>query len=164
MRQAILLLMVAGLGPQGVVRADDTPSARGTPLAFEVHSGYFVSNKFEPKATESFVAITDQAEFDKVFGVAMVMGDKSHRLAKDAFKSKLVVAAVKRGKAFWTYRVQQVTAREGVVQISYTATAKKSASASFACPLIVSIPKGKYVAVRFVENKKAVKTVAIGKK
>jgi len=59
--------------------------------------------------------------------------------------------------------VEGVTAREGVVQLRYTVTSKKSPSASFACPLIVSIPKGKYAAVQFVENKKAVKTVAIGK-
>jgi len=164
MRQAILLLVVAGLGPQGMAWAVDTEEARPAPLAFEVHSGYFVSNKFEPKAAESFVAIADQAEFDKIFGVARVMRDKSHRLAKDAFKSKLVVAAIKRGKAFWTYSVQQVTLRGGVVRIRYTATAKKSESATFACPLIVSIPKGTYSAVQFVENKKAVKTVTVGKK
>ena len=60
-----------------------------TPLAFDVYSGYFVSNKFEPNAAESFAVIGDQAQFDKIFGVAMVMGDKSHRLPAGAFQSSI---------------------------------------------------------------------------
>ena len=57
-------------------------AADATKLSFDTYSGYFVSNKFEPNAAESFVVINDQEQFDKVFGVAMVMGDKSHRLAQ----------------------------------------------------------------------------------
>lgn len=133
-------------------------------LPYETYSGYFVSNKFESDAAESFVVLTGQEEFDKVFGAAFVMGDKSRRLAKDAFKSLMVVAAIKRGKAVWEYKVERVTEANGVVELRYTATEKKSDSATFASPLIVSIPRGKYVAVRFVVNGKTVKTVEIGEK
>lgn len=38
---------------------------------------------------------------------------------------------------------------------------KKSQSATFACPLIVSIPKGSYTSVQFVEDGKPVKKVAL---
>ena len=147
---AILVLAVAG-------------SAWGTvtdgKLAFDTYSGYFVSNKFEPDSAESFLAITNQEQFDKVFGVAFVMGDKSHRLPDGAFTSHLVVAAIKRGAAVWQFKVRSVSVKDGVVKVSYTTNSKKSESATFACPLIVSVPKDKYTAVQFVENGKAVKTV-----
>jgi hypothetical protein len=128
-------------------------------LRLDTYSGYFVSNQFEPNAAQSFRVLTDQAQFDKVFGIAAVMGDRSHRLAKDAFASSIVIATVKRGPAVWTYKVESITERRGVVTLRYTATAKTSDSATFACPLIVSIPKGAYRAVRFVENEQPIKRV-----
>ena len=131
------LLVVMGWFGQSVLAADPVK------LPFDTYSGYFVSNKFEPDAAESFLVITDQGQFDKVFGVAMVMGDKSHRLPKDAFKSNIVLAAIKRGKAYWEFKVEAVTEANGVVELRYTTTEKKSDSATFACPLIVSIPKGR---------------------
>jgi hypothetical protein len=139
-------------------------AAAAQKIPFDTYSGYFVSNKFEPDAAESFLVLTTQKEFDKVFGVAFVMGDKSHRLPKDAFESNLVLVAIKRGKAVWEYKVERVAEAKGVVALRYTADEKKSDSASFACPLILSIPKGKYAAAQFIENGKPVKTVEIGKK
>ena len=47
--------------------------------------------------------------------------------------------------------------KDGVVELKYTTTATKSDTATFACPLIVSIPQGRYKAIQFVENGKAVK-------
>lgn len=129
-------------------------------LAFDTYSGYFVSNKFEPDAAESFLVISDQGQFDKVFGVAMAMGDKSHRLPNDAFKSNIVLAAIKRGAAVWEFKVEGATLKDDVFELRYTTTEKKSQSATFACPLIVSIPKGQYMAVRFVENGRVAKNVA----
>ncbi len=155
----ILLVGVAA----GIARAAEESKSAGTKLAFDVYSGYFVSNKFEPDAAQSFVVIDSQEQFDGIFGVAMVMGDKSHRLPKDAFKSNVVLTAIKRGKAVWEFDVQEVTETKGVVELRYKAASKESDSATFACPLIVSIPKGKYTAVRFVENKKLVKTVGLEK-
>ena len=83
--------------------------------------------------------------------------DKRHRLPKDAFKSLIVIAAVKRGNALVEYKVEGVTVQDGVVELKYTTTAKKSDTAKFACPLIVSIPQGQYKAIQFVENGKEVK-------
>ena len=130
-------------------------------LKIETYSGYFVSNKFEPQAAVSFVTTRTQKQFDQVFGVAFVMGDKSHRLAPDTFKSQLVLATIKRGMAFCTYQVTAVTEKDGVVQLRYKTTAKKSESASFACPLIISVPHGKYRVIEFHENNKLVKRLAI---
>jgi hypothetical protein len=138
-------------------------AAEPTKLACDTYGGYFVSNKFEPDAAKSFVVIHDQEQFSNVFGVAMVMRDKHHRLPKDAFKSLMVIAAIKRGNALVEYKVESVTEAKGVVELKYTTTEKKSDTATFACPLIVSIPKGKYTAVQFVENGKPIKKVEMGK-
>ncbi len=159
MRSTEVALLLVALGWPG----HSAQGAERAKLAFDTYGGYFVSNKFEPEAAESFLVISDQMRFDEVFGVAFVMGDKSHRLPKDALKSNIVVAAIKRGKAIWEYKVEGVTEAKGVVELRYTATSKKSDSATFACPLIVSIPKGKYTAIQFVENGKPVKKVDVGK-
>jgi hypothetical protein len=130
-------------------------------LKFQTYSGYFVSNKFEPDSPASFVVLDNRKQFDQVFGVAFVIGDKSPRLAPDAFETRLVLAAIRRGKAFCTYQISSVTEKEGVVHLRYQTTSKKSDSTTFACPLILSIPKGKYQAVEFHENDKLVKRLAI---
>jgi type II secretion system protein G len=150
----VLLLTICCLGQQSL-------AAEPAKLTFDTYSGYFVSNKFEPNAAGSFVVISDQEQFDNVFGVAFVMRDKSHRLPKDAFKSLMLVAAIKRGKAVVEFKVETVTEAKGVVELRYTTTEKKSDTATFACPLIVSIPKGKYTVVQFVENGKVVKKVEL---
>ena len=147
-----------------VVIATTTWAAEETKLAFDTYSGYFVSNKFKPDAAASFVVINDQAGFDQVFGVAMVMQDKSHRLPKDAFKSNMVVATIKRGKANCEYKVESVTVEKDVIQLQYTVTSEATPETTFACPMIVSVPKGEYKAVVFVEDGKQVKKVKIGGK
>ena len=149
-----LLAAIFSLGRQAL-------AAEPAKLAFDVYSGYFVSNQFEPDAAESFVVIHDQKHFDKVFGAAFVMGDKSHRLPKDAFKSLVVIAPIKRGNAVVDYKVEGVTKATGVVELRYTTHVTKSETATFACPLIVSIPKGKYAAIRFVENGQEVKKLEL---
>ena len=149
---AVLLAAVCCLGQYA-------SAAEPTKLACDTYGGYFVSNKFEPDAAKSFVVIHDQEQFSNVFGVAMVMRDKHHRLPKDAFESLMVIAAIKRGNALVEYKVESVTEAKGVLELKYTTTEKKSDSTTFACPLIVSIPKGEYKAIQFVENGKPVKKV-----
>jgi hypothetical protein len=133
----------------------------GALVPFETHDGYFVSNRFEPDAAASFVVLRDQKAFDEVFGVARVMNDKSRRLPADAFEAKLVAAAVLRGKALVTYKPESVKVAAGVLTIRYSTTSQPSDSATFACPLILSIPKGNYAAVVFIQDGKAVKTVEL---
>ena len=128
-------------------------------VPFDTYSGYFVSNEFEPDEAESFVVIDSQSQFDKIFGVAAVMNNTSHRLAENAFESLVVLAVVKRGHAVVEYTVDRVTAGDGVLELCYTTTSKENESAFFASPLIVSIPKEEYSAVWFVENNKVVKEI-----
>jgi hypothetical protein len=150
----MMLLVLAMIASVAVAANADSGS-----FAVETYSGYFVSNKFEPDAAASFVVINNQARFDEVFGTAYVMHDKSHRLAADTFKSKIVAAVIHRGNATWEFKVDGATVKDGVAQLRYTASATNRDTASFACPLIVSLPAGDYHAVQFVENGKPVKKV-----
>jgi len=153
----IVLLAIFCLGQRA-------SAAEPAKLTFDTYGGYFVSNKFEPDAAKSFVVIHDEEQFGKVFGAGFVMRDKHHRLPKDAFKSLLVIAPIKRGNALVEYKVEGVTEMKGAVELRYTTTEKKSDTATFACPLIVSIPKGKYTAIQFVENGKEVKKMELPEK
>ena len=145
----------------GRALAADTASPPAKPIDFATHDGYFASNQFEPKAAVSFVAIRDQASFDKVFGVAMVMGDKSHRLPPAAFDKNIVVAVIHRGKAMVTYQVQSVSAEAQSLVVRYTTEATPDDNAEFACPLILSLDKGGFQTVRFIENGKPVKHLTV---
>ena len=130
-------------------------------LPFETYTGYFVSNKFEPEAAGSFAVIGNQEQFDKIFGVAAVMRDKARRLPKDAFKSNVVLAVIKRGQAVWEFKVESVTNSAGAILLRYETSSTKSDSATFASPLILSIPKSSYSAVQFIENGTPVKTIEL---
>jgi hypothetical protein len=71
------------------------------------------------------------------------------------------VAAIKRGNEVWDYKVESVTVENGIVSLRYTVKSTKSESATFACPLIVSIPKDQYKTIQFFENEKTVKTLDV---
>lgn len=139
------------------VTAADSPTTQ--PIPFAIHDGYFVSNKFEPDAPTSFVLLKDQKAFDEVFGSAFVMRDSHHRLPPNAFETKMVVAAIHRGNATWDYTVESVTADGKTLVVKYTTQSTPNNTAEFACPLILSIEKGDYTDVQFVENGKKIKTL-----
>ena len=128
-------------------------------LKFDIHSGYFVSNKFEPQESRSFVIAKNQKEFDQVFGVAFVLGDKSHRLEENELKSKTVIATIRRGKSLCDFKVNSITNNDGVLEVKYAAKMQKESTASFASPLIISVPKGNYKAIHFIENGKVLKQI-----
>ena len=155
---AIPFLMPLFLAPIASFAADPAPPK---PVPYETYGGYFVSNKFEPDRPASFVVLRDQQAFDAVFGAGFVMHDKSHRLARNAFDSRIVIAAIQRGKAMWDFKVQDVSASDGSVALRYTSTSTPQPSATYSCPLILSIPKADYTAVQFIENGKVVQTVPL---
>ncbi len=152
------LVPIVCMALSGFSMATEKPDSSA--VAFQIHDGYFVSNQFEPDAPTSFVVLKDQAAFDQVFGVAHVMRDKSQRLAADAFPGKIVVAAIHRGKAFVTYQVEHLVTDGKTLSLRYTTKYAPSDSAEFSCPLIVSLPKGDYQAVQFIEDGKEIKKLA----
>jgi hypothetical protein len=168
MKKLLLLALAVSLltGTAGLTPAadKDKDEAKGDKVEFKVHSGYFEKNNSGLKGDESLLAFTEQKGFDTIFGVGFTMGKKPDVLPKDAFDSKMVIAAIKRGNDIWTYKVDKVTADGDTLYIQYDATAKKgSGSAKFASPLIVSVDKGKFKTVVFLENGKKVGTADVPK-
>ena len=135
--------------------------AAPTNVAYDTHDGYFVSNKFEPKEPTSFVVLQHQKAFDNVFGVAFVMRDKAHRLPKGAFAKNIVVAAIHRGKALVDFKVECVRLDGKSLLVRYITKSQSIATAEYACPLIVSLPKGDYRAVQFTEDGKDVTRIEV---
>ncbi len=127
----------------------------------DVHDGYFVAGEFEEDLPVSFIVLRDRPAFDKVFGAGFVMDDPFHRLPKTAFGDSLVVAAIHRGNAFWEYRLRYVSLLDGVLRLEYSTNVHQKPDASYACPLIVRLPKGTYRAVEFAEDGKVIKRLAM---
>ncbi|HZT81027.1 MAG TPA: hypothetical protein VFA26_12420 [Gemmataceae bacterium] len=143
--------------------ADDKAEAKGKPVDYEVYTSYFQKNNSGLKGDQSFVAITTQEGFDKIFGPARVMKPQKF-LPTDAFAKKMVAATIKRGKAITTYKVDKVTSDGGTLYVQYEAMAKGGGgTATYASPLIVAVDKGKYAEVVFIENGKKVGTAKVGK-
>jgi hypothetical protein len=144
------------------LRADE---AKGEKVESNVYNGYFESNKSGLKGDSSYLYFADQAAFDKIFLAVPPTGAKKPVLLPEkAFDKMAVVAVVKRGNAVTEYAVEKVTDDKGTLYVQYKATAGKPGTATFASPLIVSVPKGKYTSVVFIENGKTVDTIKVGDK
>ena len=128
-------------------------------IDFEILSGYFVSNKFEPKKPQSFIITNDQKIFDSAFGIAFVQGDDSNRLKEGSLKSKIVISTIKRGSFFCNYDVVSLTNNKGELELRYNLKKRESSTAEYSCPLIISIPKIDYKSVKFIENGKLIKNL-----
>lgn len=152
----ILIYLISVFSLQGGAIAE-----KNQKLKFEIHSGYFVSNKFEPQESRSFVIANNQKQFDQVFGIAFVLGDKSHRLEKNELKSKTIISTIRRGKSLCDFEVNSVIKRGGILEVRYEAKMQKESTASFACPLIISVPKEQYKEIHFIENGKFLKKIKI---
>jgi hypothetical protein len=153
-----LILMAAVLAAPAAVQADEKV------VEYVVHApGYFESNKSGLKGAESHLIFTDQKAFDSVFRSVFVPGGKAKLLPKDAFDKQMVIATIKRGMEIVEYKVEKLVADDGVLKLSYSAKGKGKGTATYASPLIVSLPKGKYTAVEFIENGKTAETVKLDK-
>jgi hypothetical protein len=154
---ALLLVCPLAAAP---VPAED--KAKINKIAFDVHNGHFEKNTSGLKGDSSYLVFTDRPSFDKVFGIARVIG-KQNFVPKGAFEKRMVVAVIKRGNALVRYKDEQVTADGKALTVRYTATKGPAGSARFHSPLIVSLPRDKYTSVTFVENGKKAETLKIGK-
>lgn len=160
MRTSAILL--TSLAFPFIALADDVP--KGEKVEFKTYARpYFEKNNSGLMGDQSFVAITDQATFDKTFGVGFVMGKKPDLIPKDAFDKQFVVSTIKRGPVY-TYSEVSVTGADGVLYVQYSADTKGAGgTARFASPLIVAVDKGKWKSVVFVENGKKVGTAEVKK-
>lgn len=136
--------------------------AKGKEVKFDTHP-YFEKNSSGLKGDVSFLAISDLKTFNDIFGVGRTMGPKPNYLPDNAFETKVVLATIQRGMKNVTYKVDKVTADDDTLYLVYTTTTKESASATFHSPLVVSVEKGKYKSVVFIENGKKVGTAEFPK-
>jgi hypothetical protein len=156
------LALLAAAGPASEANKDE---ARGQKVAFAVHSGYFEKNNAGLKGESSHLALAGKKEFDKVFGVAFVVGAKQNFLPPGAFDTKLVAAVIKRGPDLWTYTVEKVAEDKGTLYVQYKATKRRGGkgTARYASPLILSVGRDRLTRVLFIENGQKAGTAEVKK-
>jgi hypothetical protein len=165
MSRRLCLVVALSLNLAGLGAADDEAEK----LKHTTFGPYFEKNTSGLKADKdgnSYLVIRDKTAFDRAFGVPRVMKKKPVEVPKGYFDKHVVLAVIKRGSQVNTYEVDKVTLDGNEVRFAYRAKAqgKPGGAARFASPLIVGMPKVKFMSVEFVENDKTVKTVAVGKK
>jgi hypothetical protein len=124
---------------------------------FTVHTGHFEQNTSGLKDEPSLLLLADDDAFGKVFGTVPPAGlgggvRKPNPVTKDVFEKNVVAAVIKRGKAITTY-VEVGTWIDGeTLTVTFKSEEGKPGTATFASPLIVAVPKGKFTKVVFVGN------------
>jgi hypothetical protein len=129
---------------------------------YQIYNSYFESNRSGLKGSSSYLVLTNQAAFDTIFSAAAIMGPNRF-LPENYFRSHMVAAVIKRGRAPWTYNITHVTTIKNTLYIHYNASAKSAGGATFASPAIMGIDKRNYASVVFIENGKEVGAVPLRK-
>jgi hypothetical protein len=124
-------------------------------LDFQRYDSYFEGNDSGLKGETSYLVFTSQSQFDKIFHPAAT-GGENHFLPDQAFKAKVVVAAIARGNFLRTYDDPKVTAANGNIYVWYKATDRQEESATYASPLILAVDRGHYSQVIFMQDGKRV--------
>jgi len=120
----------------------------------------FVKNDAGLDKGANFVVIKDQKQFDKFFGHARVMWQKQKAAPPD-FNKQLLVAAIHQGNFYTEYKVQSVTNDNSVMTIRYTTKTRPTPNTSYACPMILALPREGFTSVKFIENDKPAATLKL---
>ena len=120
----------------------------------------FVKNDAGLDKEAHFLLLKEQKEFDRFFGHAAVMWQKK-KLPPPDFTQQIVVAAIHQGKFYTEYKVQAVTPTNGVMSITYTTKVKPTPTTTYACPMILTLPRAGLTAVTFIENGQPVATLKL---
>ncbi len=170
---AAALLAVAAASAQDAKTGGEPKKSepKGAKVDFANHTGHFVKTggkaDADSTAEATYLFITDRMTFDRYFGTVpppglagAPRGARVDPVSPRLFDTRAVLAVIKRGKAPVTYTVESVTEDGGTVTVRYKAEAGKEGggTATFASPMLVSIPKGKATKAVFVENGKEVGT------
>ena len=133
--------------------------AKGDKAAHTVYDAYFEKHTSGLKGDATYIALVGKEGFEKAFAARppLMGGKKPVLLAAEAFDKQFVAVVIKRGPAITTYTVEAVTLdKDGTVYVQYKANAGVAGTATFASPLIVSVPKEGAKKVVFIENGKTV--------
>ncbi len=123
-------------------------AAAGTP---EPMPSLFVKNDAGLDKQAHFIMVKEQKEFERYFGQAALMWQKK-KLPPPDFAKQIVVAAIHQGKFYTEYKVQAVTNANKVTTIIYTTVTKPTPATTYACPMILTLPREGLTTVNFVEN------------
>jgi len=140
------------------------PTPEVATLAVRTWGPYFESNKSGLKGDSSFLVITDADKMAAVLRpVPPIGGRKTESVPKDAFDKSIILAVIKRGTQTYDYTFVKAEARDGVVRVEIKSVAKgdPNGSATFATPYVLTIPKGKWKSVEFIDNGKKAATVKL---
>jgi hypothetical protein len=132
--------------------------------AARLYGPFFESNKSGLKGEASYLAFTDRKKLDAVLRlVPPVGGRRAEPLPADAFEKSVVLAVIRRGTQTYRFSGKKVSSSGGVLTYSLTSEpdVKFGDTAMFATPFVVTVQKGKYRTVEFVENGKKVATVKL---
>jgi hypothetical protein len=126
-----------------------------------IHTGHFVRNDTGEDARSLYLC-SDQDAFEKLFGTVPPLngngGRKTNPVKDDVFEKNMVVVVVIRAMAITTYNEVSTKVDGEKLVVSYKCETGKAGSASYASPLIVSVPKGAWKTATFFENGKEVGT------
>ncbi|WP_038028271.1 hypothetical protein [Thermonema rossianum] len=124
-------------------------------VEFEPVRGYVFVGP-DTDLTMLFYTIKSEAEWASVF--EPYPGHYPKKVTRVDFNRYDAIALIKNGYDYWFLRPQKVEVENGEVNLFYEAyITEKNIPWKAAIPLIVLIPKGKYKAVRFIENGRIVK-------
>lgn len=146
-----ILYLLALMTLLSAAPASAQEGGEGRAVDFQRYDGsYFEKNNTGLQGEKSYLVLTDQQQFDKIFGPATRMG-KNNFLPRDTFESKIIVTTIKRG-TMRRYSDITVTERGRALVVSYTVEDDKPGSGSYRVPLILAVAKGRYRVVVFMEN------------
>jgi hypothetical protein len=136
------------------------------PAKIEVkpYGPFFESNKSGLKGDSSYLVFTDARKFANVLHLTrpLLGGKRPVALPVGSFMKSHVLVVIKRGKTIYDYSDLKAEAKGDTLVFSFKSAAKgKPGSAMFATPLVVTVTRGKYKNVEFVENGKKVETVKL---
>jgi hypothetical protein len=120
------------------------------------HTGYFEKNTSGLKGDASQLVFTGSEEFGKIFGVLPPpMKAGYYRYVPDStFDKNLVLAVITRGASTATYSDVSTTISGTTLTVHYKSALGAPSTATFATPLILSVPKEGIKTVVFIGNEK----------
>ena len=156
---AALVLTVAA----AVAMAQDQGQPPTKKVTVEVHDGHFVKNTFKAPQQEAFLVLANYDEFERVFGVGFVMKAKFKLVTRETFNTRTVVAVVRQvPNQIVEFAIGGAEAKGEQLLVNFTSTAK-AATFQANSAMILSVLRGDYKEIVFVENGKRVASVPLGK-
>ena len=128
-------------GKRGGQKAEKAASG----IPFTLAENYFVKNTVKPAEGLNWMTgiAQTQEEFDKIFGIARVMGEQKF-LPEDYFKKGAVIYFILWGDTYWEFNVKSLVREdldEKTLIVHYRRKGTKSESASYAVPLMICVDK-----------------------